>query len=417
MVNNLVAWYPLRYTADDYAGCKHGNVVGVPRESAWYRFTGDVKDSSGYGNNGSDFNITYMQDGDYFAGLFNGVNSYGNISHNTNLLNNLSGVNPKSVFFWVKPMAYPTDSFAGLVSLGSNSNNSMFSINYASNGSLYYNGGSNPIIIGSLALNEWAHVGMTFLNGAVQVYRNGSLLSTGSRAWKLNPISGTIGMLMNGSGFFNGYMDDIRIYNDYLKPTEVLKLYNIDNGTDSALSLCSSGVAIFDGYNDYVNCGNRQSFVIPSGTLATWIKTSDAGTFKRGLIVKSLSYNLFLIDNKPGFYNWGSGTSGVQIQSAVTVNDNAWHHIALTYADKVENGANIFVDGSLILTNTINSSSDSQPIYLGCGGSLDVNKIQYYGGEMKDTRIYSNILSQTDIKNLYNNGSGIITKNIGWQYE
>ena len=58
----------------------------------------------------------------------------------------------------------------------------------------------------------------------------------------------------------------------------------------------NGGGIVFDGVDDYVDCGNSSTLQINQGTISAWVKTSSPGSSFRGIITKQNNYGLFLLD-------------------------------------------------------------------------------------------------------------------------
>ncbi len=93
-----------------------------------------------------------------------------------------------------------------------------------------------------LSLNTWAHAVLRRSGSAVEMFLDGMLVSTFTRAQTLNfstcPLflgtdadSGCSGNLGN---YFHGQMDDVRVYDRALSNEEVIVLYNMRGGTKIA---------------------------------------------------------------------------------------------------------------------------------------------------------------------------------------
>jgi uncharacterized protein YjbI with pentapeptide repeats len=87
---------------------------------------------------------------------------------------------------------------------------------------------------GSAPLNTWTHVAITFDNGTVVTYLNGFATSTNIRAATIGDFYPTFNELWIGarqtfatwSGWFDGRIDEVGIYDTALTPTQVFNLYN-----------------------------------------------------------------------------------------------------------------------------------------------------------------------------------------------
>lgn len=103
-------------------------------------------------------------------------------------------------------------------------------------------------------------------------------------------------------------------------------------------------------------------------------------------------------------YDPTGGTIHAQTSYSMTMNDNTWHHYAVTI-DYLTN-VSMYVDGVLRSTDTTFSSSmgnQAQPLQIGRRG--DGN---YFVGDIDDVRIYNRVINSAEISALYNTyGSGV----------
>jgi hypothetical protein len=153
----------------------------------------------------------------------------------------------------------------------------------------------------------------------------------------------------------------------------------------------------FDGVDDRVLSTNDVKFKISVGSLEGWIKTGDAGTSYRAAFGKSLAYCLYLYNNELTIYDWGAA---VNRPTGITLNDNSWHHIAMTFNSGVTNGTLIYIDGVLKLTTTMTISSQAFPFSIG-SNSFDP-AFQFYTGSVDDVRVWNVIRTQTEIQDNMN---------------
>lgn len=82
--------------------------------------------------------------------------------------------------------------------------------------------------------NAWTHISVTFKNGEIKIYINGTLDKSYTALSKYIPVNNLplrIGATQPLTGFeyqsFTGKIDDIRIYNRALSASEILQLYNL----------------------------------------------------------------------------------------------------------------------------------------------------------------------------------------------
>lgn len=160
---------------------------------------------------------------------------------------------------WVNIASLPASgSYYSLISLGNNSvDQAILLSNNSSLGHLGFSAASYntdfsalpSINVGSLpTINTWYHVVMMRSNTLLSLYVNGNLISSLSTSGK-TPGYGTSNygaFLGKRAGavpqFYNGRLDDVRIYNRILSQNEVVQLYsmgtdvfNPDAGTDKTV--------------------------------------------------------------------------------------------------------------------------------------------------------------------------------------
>ncbi len=154
----------------------------------------------------------------------------------------------------------------------------------------------------------------------------------------------------------------------------------------------------FDGVNDHIDISNSVALQIDTGTIEAWIKIpgSGAGTGLRGIVVKENAYGLFLNDNILCTYDWSTATTNTV---GILLNDNNWHHVALSFKSGIANGSQFYIDGietGLPFTYSINSHASQLTI-----GTNNANAHQLKGS-IDEVRIWSLLRTQCEI-NTYKN--------------
>jgi hypothetical protein len=202
MKEGLIAYYPLDGNANDASGNHHnGSVVGAS----------PCKDRFGKANS---------------AFSFNGVDNY--ISFESVPLKKLDNC---SLSAWINPASIDQDSMA--VCMGSDDGRIGNGFEFGVSGG---NSPGNHLygILGSVAWidsgyvfpspNEWYHVVMLRTNGITKFYVNGIQTANTESGRPFAPKSFTIGSA-TGIRFFNGMIDDVRIYNRALSASEIQAIY------------------------------------------------------------------------------------------------------------------------------------------------------------------------------------------------
>jgi hypothetical protein len=206
---------------------------------AHYTFDGDANDKSGNNHDASVYGAVQTSDrkgvskGAYF---FDGFDDYMKVTNTT-------GLNNENLTYsaWIKPVAQPTSSFyASLISIGNIAGDQAVTINNNYHSTVGINvGGYNKTTTTSAtsvnnnqlpALNEWVLVTYTRSNTEIKLYLNGvqkaSVSTEGNLPKYSTPLVFTIGTRFNLEAFFQGAIDEVKIYNRVLTPTEIQQLYN-----------------------------------------------------------------------------------------------------------------------------------------------------------------------------------------------
>jgi len=80
--------------------------------------------------------------------------------------------------------------------------------------------------------NKWINISWTLTASSLNLYTNGILAASTTPSGGVSSLSdnvvgiGNVGGAGGGSYYFNGFIDDVRIYNRALSSDQILKLYN-----------------------------------------------------------------------------------------------------------------------------------------------------------------------------------------------
>jgi hypothetical protein len=247
----------------------------------------------------------------------------------------------------------------------------------------------------------------------------------------------------DGTNYFNGTIDDVRLYNRGLTPTEVELLANgpvsnwrFDDG--SGTSALDSGTAGITGtlvnsptytagwFNDALNFNGTSSYVgLNDASLTSPLKAPLPITISAWIYIKNGSgfHTIFASDNWSAVHagssllitngvlscNYGnahgSGSADRQSKVGTTVmKTGQWYHVAAVMQGPTS--MNLYINGA-----------DDGGTYNGTGGSLEYttapSKIgtdgaYYFNGVIDDMRVYNRALSAAEIQTLDNASSGTI---------
>lgn len=291
----------------------------------------------------------------------------------------------------------------------------------------------------ALSIGQWTHVVGVRSGNTITLYVNGIAATAASASFgTLTPNSMNIGAAAVGSvtrsHFFNGAVDEPRVYSRVLSVDEVAQLYRYSgpaaadsglvghwsfNGTDTTSTKAydrsgtgntgtlTNGPAVtegkvgqalsFDGSNDYVN-------VLDIGfnafTFSTWFYTTnnsqtgmifgeDGGSGSGGPKIGIASGNFFIRVET-------NYDSTVAVPTAGT-----WHHMVVT-----RNGSNkvdLYVDGgsAIRLFSDVAQATSYGLDKIGCNGSTPD---QCFSGKLDEVRVYNTALTAAQIQSLYKQG-------------
>ncbi len=191
-----------------------------------------------------------------------------------------------------------------------------------------------------------------------------------------------------------------------------IALRNIIFGDDSPQNVSLN----FDGLDDFVsipsNVGNfnfNQAF-----TVSCWVKPALAQvsianadneilekwdqTGSYPFVIRYLNFNAGADAGKVRVARY-DGSNNPAITSTVNINDNKWHHIALTTTGGNMGTMNLYIDGvkqgTGVTDNTNANTTNTSPLFVGQRG----NNINHFKGEIDEVRIWTVAKSETDIQN------------------
>ncbi|MEO6314880.1 MAG: LamG-like jellyroll fold domain-containing protein [Chitinophagaceae bacterium] len=292
-----------------------------------------------------------------------------------------------------------------------------------------------------LPLNAWSHFAMVKSGSTVSFYLNGVLGYTNSTVPATLTANTELLRLANRNGahYFDGNMDEIRIWNTARTQTE-LKTYMLnrslannasglvayyrmnENSGSTTVNACTNvsgldGTLIgtptwnaspvqyklnslsFDGTNDVVNIADNINLHITTAiTLEALVYATSTSSIQNVVCKSSNAANNGYIfprtddgwNNVVGYLHIGGAFRTI---SAAYPSRNAWHHLALTY-----DGANmkLYIDGTLAnsLAQTGVISVNSNVLALGNQTGFS----EYFGGYADEVRIWNVARTQAQIQ-------------------
>ncbi|MBN2022847.1 MAG: hypothetical protein JW809_08620 [Pirellulales bacterium] len=208
-------------------------------------------------------------------------------------------------------------------------------------------------------------------------------------------------------------IDSARGLDARLGPTVLLPGQWVD-GSGAKLG----GALEFDGADDYAEVADSPltSPMTNAVTISAWVKldrlpSASTGSFQPILDSSQDAYVLYT-DRSAGELRF-KVTAGAAARPGIpetALDTTAWHHVVGVY-DGGAGVARIYLDGQLMDMHADDGSGSdglvgivgTQSIFFGRNGS-DTNS--FFDGQLDDTAVWSRALSQTEIRGLYNSGTG-----------
>jgi len=322
-----------------------------------------------------------------------------------------------------------------------------------------YDGTYNPGITSSKTYNDnqWHYITFLRKGSTLYLYVDGKYdnsVSDTTTGTTTNSSPLYIGYQANSTHYFNGYLDDLKIYNYARTSGQIIEdmnaghpvvgspvgsavaYYKFDEGYGnttnnygsggSILNLTNSGATwnnngkydkafLFDGVNDYLYVGDDNSLDMRTNgfTASFWINASATNThdfvvMKGATSSTDAGYSLSLSSSvgKPEIYiSDGSSYIVNNLTGSKSVTDNTWHHVVFTWDPAL--GAKIYIDGQLDAqtntTSTVNINSSSS-LKIGGYTSSDYS----VNGLIDEVKIYQTALTEDQVKQEYNQGKAIV---------
>jgi len=425
-----------------------------------------VYDASGNGNNGTLVNSPAWVTGKVGKALeFDGENEY-IITESL-----ASSPNTETLSLWL----YAKDTGVIVSELGQQAINSGYhytKIGLNTNNELKANiwNCNNDLTFGTINLNQWYFATLVYDGTAEKAYLNGEFkdsytCSRSAPSTQYLAFAATDSQSGGGfddTGYFQGKIDDIRLYDYARTPAQIAWDYNrgapvghwkfdecqgttahdaSGNGNHGTINIGSSvpqttvgtcsaptdgtgawyngregwinSAMSFDGVDDWVSVSdNNNHFDFGTGnfTFAAWIYKPSGGKTSPGIISKNAN---------PGYkFNLNAGTGlylGIYdgswhnyVSVSGIVKNNSWQYVAIT-ADR---GGDVgyFVNGELKDTDNISGTalvnlSNSSSLRIGDDSWCRAYYCGQFDGFIDDVRIYNYALTEEQVKLLYNEGA------------
>jgi hypothetical protein len=187
-----------------------------------------------------------------------------------------------------------------------------------------------------------------------------------------------------------------------------------DNNTVGSTTGKLGNAASFVAANsEYLSSTSAALDLTGSYSISVWLRFTSTATQmilgryndgnNRGFVLRSASGNLTYFHVPQGTTEGGIIFN--QVNTPSTYNDGNWYHVVLQFEIGV--GSSLYVDNTLVGTDNTTTaaiSSYTQAFRIGTQAS---GAPRYYSGDIDEVGIWSQVLTVSEISDLYNLGSGI----------
>jgi hypothetical protein len=340
---------------------------------AYYPFNGNANDASGNGNNGIVSGATLTEDRygvSNQAYNFDGASSYIGFANPP-----ITQTDNWSIIAWINPASFDQTGIAVGMGYDDGSAGDGYSLGINMNQLYAVFGGTEDINPGFTfpSVNQWYQIVMLRNSGTTAFYVNGVAMFYNLTDTPQTPTAFRIGS-NTGIRFFNGAIDDVRIYNRALSPTEVAQLFELENPGPKITSQPTNVV---------VNIDNTATFSVTAIGSAPlnyqWFKDGIAlpnATNATALITNIQpprigNYTVIITDEK------GSVTSDPASLSISNVNSALWQGLVAYYpfngnANDYEGTNDGMIYGGVALAPDRFGSNNSAYFFNGVDGYIDI---------------------------------------------
>lgn len=282
----------------------------------------------------------------------------------------------------------------------------------------------------ALQTGAWYYLTTTFDGESAKIFINGVEAASRTAVGSISSSnSNPIRIGSNLSQYFDGKIDDVRIYNRALSPAEIADLYNwapgpvgywpMNENTGTSTTYDKSGNANngtmtgsmtegdwvpgkfgsaleFDGSDDYISTPLTSSF--SAVTVSAWVKTPDITYSRDGATGNQTVVGKWANGNKSWNLRITNGIIEAQISpggndngeteiSTYTLSNNTWAHVAFTYDDSADTVV-IYKDGvAQSFTNSV-TMGGSTGVQIG-RITFNTNTDRNWKGLIDDVKIYN----------------------------
>ena len=400
------------------------SVVPSDRCAALYNFHSDATDLTG-NNTGTETAITYSDGNFGQAAVFNGSSSLiaiGSLIPNTDTNVAISA--------WVKlnsgisghmhitgtgiTTAASEAPFRATLQYQSANTFRLFALRQVAG--TYYLADNSTLTNVTMNADTWYHVVWSYNSTGrkLSTFLNGTAIDTdvamSTSGGSVNDSSMVIGSFRSTSGpFFDGDLDQVRIFNKLLSPSEITQLYNENSSTFKKVDIFN------DATGGHYNLDGTGSFYMThfitdqNFTIGGWFYRNSAGGSAGYETLWSQGYSpsvrcqIYGADGSANgnrlYIYLNNGSSGPSYDTGIDLPTGEWFHLMKTY-DLSAGTTKVYLNSTLkktqsTITGNIYSSGNSDALFRIAKNSS--NNSGYINGKISQVRVYDSVLTDAQV--------------------
>ena len=279
--------------------------------------------------------------------------------------------------------------------------------------------------------NQWVHYQGVYDGSTIKIYINGQL--NASVPSSLSMIQSDVSVVFGrwygnyNSYYFDGLIDDVKIYNYVRTPAQIAWDYNrgapvgwwrmdegqgitakdySGNGNNGTLTNMdpatdwvagkNNGALDFDGSNDRISTSALTGKYSGLVSISAWVYHNSTSDWD-DIVAGSCGDLLFGFNSNTISFGGQCNSPFGPVSYSATL-EGGWHHVAGVYNGST---AKIYLDGNAV--QSLNRSGSFTPSALGIGSTPTGG--EYFNGKLDDVRIYNYALSAEQVKQIMNDGA------------
>ena len=257
---------------------------------------------------------------------------------------------------------------------------------------------------------QWYHVALVRNGNNWNIYRDGTSVASGTDSDPVvNPSAPLDTGYYNGGGYFNGYIDELRISKGIARWTSNFTpgsyAYDYESHAGGRLG---SGLDL-DGVKDYVDTNLNASTLSNTTTFSLWMKPKSTGrqTILSGHTSSPNRWDLEYDNGGDKKIMWVEHDDENYIYSENSVPLDEWAHLAVIH-DFTNKNLEIYINGELDSEHFINRSLKT-PVDIGIGRRTIQTNFPF-NASFDEVAVWNRSLTQSEIEKVY--AAGALSLNI-----